>query len=460
MDKVTQSFNLLKSTYDSGKTLPEVWRKEQLEQFMKMIVENQNEIFDAIIMDNRKPKEETLLTEVGIVIQQVEYLLKKLHSFLQPKNVRTPLMQRPSVAYRMYQPMGVVLISCPLNYPINYWLVPLAGALASGNCVFVYGYGMNMMNNLSMLMDSLLKRYLDNHAVIFMNQLIEEQYNTYDKPWNKVLFIGHPDIGKKVQSIASNYSTPVNCMLDAKCPVIVDQTCDIEVATKRIIWGKFLGCGQNCLSPDYVLIQRTMKDRFLAEIRKGLLEFYGNDPSLSSSYGRISSNNDYNRIVNLLDNCGKILVGGIYKEQERYISPTVVIDVNMDSALMKVPVMGPILPIIPFDTIEEAITLYNGQPIPPVLYLFSNDKYVQDKILLNTISGSCVINDILVNLAIEELPYGGAGDSGNGMFNGKDSFASFSHCKSVMHKATWMDPRLRFPPYESNNKLQMSQLLM
>jgi len=451
MDKVSQSFNHLKSTYDSGRTLPETWRKEQLERFMKMISENQNDILDAIRQDTGISKEEVYVTEFGIVMQQCEYLLKKLHSFLQPKNIRTPMMQRPSVAYKMYQPMGLVLISCPLNYPINYWLVPLAGALASGNCVLIYNYGLEMMNNFSHLMVSLLTRYLDTSAVVYMTQLVEETFNVYDKPWNKILFIGHSDMGRKVQAIASNYFTEVNYMHDVKCPVIVDQTCDLEVTAKRIIWGKYLRCGQNCLSPDYILIQRSIEDRFIAECRKVLVEFYGNDPFTSTNYSRISSSHHFNRLINLLNDCGKIVVGGTYNERERYFSPTLVSEVNIDSALMKEPIMGPILPIIPYDTLDDAISFYNRQPSPSVLYLFANDKYVQDKIVLNTISGSCVINDVLVQLAIEELPYGGSRESGIGSFNGKDSFTTFSYCKSVMHKATWTDPQLRYPPYEANN---------
>lgn len=425
-----------------------------------MLSENQKEIFDVLRLDTGMSAEETYLTELGIVIQQTEYLLKNLHSFLKPKNVRTPMMQRPSVAYKMYQPVGIVLIACPLNYPINYWLVPLAGALASGNCVMIYNYGLDMMNNFSNLMVSLITRYLDNSAVLYMTQLVEETFNMYDKPWSSILFIGHSDMGRKVQSISSNYTSKLNFMFDSKCPVIVDQSCDLAVTTKRLIWGKFLKCGQNCYSPDYVLIHKNIEEAFLAECRKVLLEFYGDDPFNSPNYGRISSTHHFNRLVNLMINSGKVLFGGTYNESERYFSPTLIHEVNVDSTLMKEPIMGPILPIIPYTNIDEALSFYNKQPKAPVLYLFANDKYVQDRVLLNTISGSCVINDVLVQLAIEELPYGGIGESGIGSFNGKDSFTTFSHCKSVMHKATWMDPQLRYPPYQSGTTLQMSQLLM
>lgn len=460
MERIIQHFNLLKSSHTSGKTLSELWRKEQLEKFLAMMVDNQNDIFDAIRLDIGKSNVELYLTEVGVIIQQIEYLLKNLHSFLQPINVRTPMMQRPSVAYKIYQPKGVILIACPSEYPINYLLVPLAGAIAAGNCVFLYSYGMDEMKNFNKLLSSLMLKYLDDHCIFLMNQAVEETFSVYDHPWDQILYIGHPEIGKKVNSIASNYATPVDSLLDVKCPVIVDQSCEVSVSAKRIMWGKFLSAGQNCSSPDYVLIHRSIEDHFLSECKKILLEFYGVDPSLSPSYSRISNDYHFKRLLGLLNECGKIVVGGTYKENERYFSPTLVTEVNVDAAIMKEVIMGPILPIIPYDTIEQAVQFVREQPRPSVLYLFANDKLIQDKVLLNTVSGNCVINDVLVHLGVEELPYGGVGESGNSLFNGRYTFKTFSHCKSVMHKATWMDPRLRYPPYEYDTKLQMSQLLM
>jgi len=460
MDNFFRVHNNLLTIFNSGRTLPEQWRRTRLDNLLRLLNENKDDIFEAIRLDTGKSSTEVFLTELGISIQQIEFLIKNLHSLLQTNHVRTPMMQRPSVSYTIYQPKGVVLISCPINYPLNYLFVPLAGALAAGNCVCIYSSGLSMMNNFTQLMKSLHLKYFDDDSIKWIFQGDEDPFSIYDQQWDQILYIGSASMSKQIISIASRHNTPVSCLNDVKCPVIVDKSCELPVSVKRILWGKMMNAGQNNASPDYVLVHHSILEDFLTECKKVLNEFYGEDPSTSPNFSKISDDINFRRLVEILDGSGNIAVGGRYNSSTRYFSPTIVTDVNLDSKLMRETISGPILPVIPFNMMEEAIQFIKERPKPTVLYLFANDKIVQDKVLLNTISGSCVINDVLIHLAIEELPYGGVGESGNVILNGKHTFRTFSHCKGVLHKATWMDPRLRYPPYEEGTKLQISQLLM
>lgn len=462
MTSIGQRFNILKTNFESGKTLSDLWRRDQLEKLLKLFQDNKTQILQAIKEDTGKPEVEVYLTELGVIDQQISYMLKYLHSLLTPKTVRTPMMQRPSAAYQIYQPKGVIFLASPIDYPLNYLFVAVAGAIAAGNCVMVFPYGFEVMPSLSSLIMSLMSRYLDTQCIMCIKQetSVLNFGTNFDFKWDHMMFIGNSILAHQVMEVAKRHTIRLSLLIDTKCPAIVDESCDLQVSVKRLLWGKFLGAGQTIMSPAYVLVHKSIEMDFLLECQRVLTEFFGSNPLSSQSYARITSKQRYDKLVELLKSGGHIYYGGVNCDSERYISPTILDNVGLNSPIMQENFLGPILPVLNYDTIDQAIHFVNERPKASALYLFSNSKDVQDKVLLNTISGSCVINDVLIQMSIEELPYSGVGESGVGLFNGRETFKTFSYSKSVLHKATWMDPSMRYPPYQQDATVQMGQLLL
>ncbi|MCT7990640.1 aldehyde dehydrogenase [Laspinema olomoucense] len=433
--------------FATGKTKDINFRIEQLERLKQAVIDSKELVIDALNKDLRKSELEAYLTEVG-VIREVNYVLKHIKSWAKPKTVARPLDQFPSVARIYPDPLGVVLIISPWNYPFQLTISPLLGAIAAGNCVTLKPS--EISPHTSRLVADLIRKTFDPSYIAVVEGGVEASQDLLSQKFDHIFFTGGTQIGRIVMEAAAKHLTPVTLELGGKSPCIVETDIDLPTACKRIVWGKFINAGQTCIAPDYLLVNRRIKGDLLLGIKRTITEFFGQNPANSPDYGRIISAKQFDRLRGLLQE-GEIIVGGQTDAGDRYIAPTVIDGVSLTSPIMQEEIFGPILPILEYDKLDEAIALINQRPKPLALYLFSNDKQKQQKILRETSSGGVCLNDTIMHLGVSELPFGGVGDSGMGAYHGKASFDTFSHRKSVLEKSFRLDLDFRYPPYK--NKL-------
>jgi len=441
----------LRATFDSGTTRSLDWRRAQLKAMRKMLTEREPELQEALRADLGKPPLEAYATDIGFVINEIDYATKHLRRWTRAKRVSTPLATKPAKARLVPEPLGVVLVIAPWNYPVQLALAPMVGAIAAGNAIVLKPS--EVAAHTSNALAHFLPEYLDPEAIAVVEGAASETKALLAQRFDHIFYTGNGKVGRVVMEAASRHLTPVTLELGGKSPVIIDDSADLEVAARRIAWGKYLNAGQTCIAPDYVLVSRGKEDQFVELVRRSVFDFYGNEPQASDDYARIVSDNHFKRLTGLLGS-GDAVVGGDHEKATRYIAPTVLRNVAPDSPVMQDEIFGPILPVVPVDSVDEAIAFVNQNDKPLALYVFSKDNAVTDRVLDRTSSGGVCVNATLFQVAVPDLPFGGVGESGMGAYHGKASFDVFSHMKPVLKKANKPDPDLAYPPYtEKKEKL-------
>jgi acyl-CoA reductase-like NAD-dependent aldehyde dehydrogenase len=438
----------LRRTFRSKKTFPLEYRKKELLQLKKLLQENENELAEAIYKDIRRPKAEAVCFEVVFTLNDVDTALNNLDEWAKPEKVKRHLLQAIDDAYILKDPLGVVAIIGPWNYPVNLILCPLVGAIAAGNCVILKPS--EIAAHTSTILAKLIPKYMDQEAIRVIEGGIPETTALLRERFDHIFYTGAPEIGKIIMAAASKNLTPVTLELGGKSPVIVDKDCDLVVAGRRIAWGKFTSCGQTCLAPDYVLCPESMKSRLIEEIKKATLEYYGTDVQKSDDYSRVISQRHFDRLRPLLDGA-QIVFGGKSERSDLFIEPTIFDNVKPTDPIMQSEIFGPILPILTMNNLDDAIEFVNEREKPLALYIFSRNDANIRKVLKNTSSGGVTINDVIFHLALDTLPFGGVGNSGMGRYHGKYSFDTFTHEKSVLHRGSFGESLLwmRYPPYNA-----------
>ncbi len=437
----------LRRAFDSGVTRPLEWRLSQLRQFAAMLRDNESAMVEALRQDLGKPEFEAFIGETGFMMADVTYVMKHLPRWVKPRRVKAPLAVQPAKARVYSEPLGVVLIIAPWNYPIQLAFAPLVGALAGGNCAVIKPSEVAPAS--SALMAKLVPKYFDRDAVAVIEGGVPETTTLLAQRFDHIFYTGNGTVGRIVMEAAAKHLTPVTLELGGKSPAIVDRDVDLDVAARRIAWGKWFNAGQTCVAPDYVLVHESVEQALLERLRAALRDFYGDDPKRSESYARIVNKRHHARLSRLLDS-GEKVVGGETDVDSKYIAPTVLRNVDPGSPVMADEIFGPILPVLTVPDIDAAIEFVNERPKPLALYVFTRDKDRAARVLSRTSSGGACVNDAVSHLGPPELPFGGVGPSGMGAYHGKASFDTFTHKKSVLDKPTYVDPSLRYPPYKAD----------
>ncbi|MEG3911252.1 aldehyde dehydrogenase [Microcoleus sp. w1-18aA5] len=429
--------------FATGKTKDVDFRLEQLKKLKSAIELNQSRIVDAVKADLGRPEFEAYLEIASIA--EVNYALKNLKSWVKPRKVPASIDQFPASARIYPEPLGVVLIIGPWNYPFQLMISPLVGAIAAGNCALLKPS--EIASHTSEVIADMISKTFDPAYVAAVEGGVEISQQLLAEKFDHIFFTGGTKIGRIVMEAAAKHLTPVTLELGGKSPCIVDSDIQVEYTAKRIAWGKFLNAGQTCIAPDYLLVDKKVKPALMAAIKTAINEFYGDDPQTSPDYSRIINQRQLDRLSAFIKD-GEIVVGGEVKPEDRYIAPTVLDRVSWDSPVMQDEIFGPILPVLEYDDFGEAIAQINARPKPLALYLFSKNKEKQERVLRETSSGGVCLNDTVMQVGVKDLPFGGVGDSGIGSYHAKASFDTFSHYKSVLQKSFLLDLKWRYAPYK------------
>lgn len=446
----------LRASFDSGRTRPLEWRRTQLKAMRSLLVEREQELLDALAADLGKPRAEAWATDIGVVIAEIDYTLRRLRRWTKPQRVHAPLVTLPSRARIVREPLGVVLIIAPWNYPVQLLLSPLVGAIAAGNCAVAKPS--EVASHTSAVLARIVPEYLDPECIAVVEGAVDETTALLAERFDHILYTGNGRVARIVMEAAAKHLTPVTLELGGKSPAYVDASANLEVAARRIAWGKYLNAGQTCIAPDYVLVASGLEDRFVELVRRSIFDFYGNEPKDSPDYARIVDDRHHGRLVGLLES-GTAVVGGEHDASTRYLAPTVLRDVMPESPVMQEEIFGPVLPILSVNDADEAIAFINGREKPLALYVFAQDGDVATRVLDETSSGGASVNATMFHVAVPGLPFGGVGPSGTGAYHGKASFDTFSHAKSVLRKRAKPDPELAYPPYTSRKEKLLRRFL-
>jgi aldehyde dehydrogenase (NAD+) len=447
----------LRETFNSGRTRPLAFRLQQLDGLARFLREREHDIQDALRQDLGRPPLEAFTGDIAHPASDLAFVRKHLASWIRPERVRTPLVVQPGKSYIQREPLGVVLIIGPWNYPVQLVLVPLIGALAAGNCAVIKPS--EVAPATSALLAETLPRYVDPDCVRIVEGGVPETTALLAERFDYIFYTGNGTVGRIVMQAAAKHLTPVTLELGGKSPCIVDRSTDLDVAARRIVWGKYYNAGQTCIAPDYILAHEAIEDDLLARLKQTVREFYGDDPRTSPDYGRVVNARHHRRLMALLPGSGELVTGGEADEADRYLAPTILRNLAPDAPVMADEIFGPILPVLRVKNVEEAVAFVNARPKPLALYLFTSDGEVQRRILERTSSGGALVNHISLHVGVPSLPFGGVGPSGMGAYHGRASFETFSHRKAVLVKPTWLDPRLVYPPYTETKKKWIKRLL-
>ncbi|MGF1535330.1 MAG: aldehyde dehydrogenase [Elainellaceae cyanobacterium] len=434
--------------FATGATKSIAFRLQQLDRLKAAVIERQADIVNAVKADLGRPEYEGYF-ELG-VMGELDYIRKRLRAWARPRRVAVPLTQLPGSAWVQPEPLGVVLIIGPWNYPFQLLMSPLMGAIAAGNCAIVKPS--EHAPATSRVLATLIKETFEPRYIAAMEGGAEAAQALLAQKFDHIFFTGGTRVGQIVMAAAAEHLTPVTLELGGKSPCIVDSTADLRVAARRIIWGKFINLGQTCIAPDYVLVNEAVKPELLRQMRAAMAEFFGEDPAQSPDLARVVNERQFDRLTQFLDG-EKVVMGGQTNRGDRYIAPTVLDEVSWEAPVMQEEIFGPLLPVLTYRTIEEAIALVNARPKPLALYLFTAEPAVEETVLSSTSSGSACVNEVFLQAAIWGLPFGGVGHSGMGSSHGKTGFDTFSHLKSVLKKPTWIDLGWRYAPYAKPFKL-------
>lgn len=433
--------------FNTGVTKKYEFRKAQLEKLGAVVKKNEQQIFDALFADLKKSPEECWITENGFFLSELKNALGKLKGWMAPTRVSTNLANLPSRSVLMPEPLGVVLIISPWNYPFQLLLTPLIGAIAAGNCVVLKSS--EFAPATSALMKRMIQETFEDNYILFTDgdgaTVISEMMDGF--VFDHVFYTGSTAVGKIIYQNAAKNLVPVTLELGGKSPCVVEADADIKVAAKRIAFPKFSNAGQMCVAPDYVLVHRSKKAALVEALKNAVDGFFKTDAVGSYDYGRIVNQKQFDRLCSYLKD-GKIVYGGSSDREKLFIEPTVLVDIDLDAPIMQEEIFGPILPIIPFDTMEEALGIIQKNKNPLAFYLFTSDAGKERAWLEAVAFGGGCVNNASVHLLNHNLPFGGRGASGLGNYHGRFSFDTFSHKKSVIKTPTWFDPSIKYPPYK------------
>jgi len=423
-----------------------------------MLTREASPIVDALVADLGRGRTEAFLTDVNGVQREVATLRRNLRRWARDERVPLPLVLLPGSSWLRREPLGTVLVVGPWNYPVNLVLAPLAAGLAAGNCVVLKPSEQAPAS--SALVARLVDTYLDNDGVAVCEGGAEMTEALIDQGVDHIFFTGSPGVGRLVMARAAERLTPVTLELGGRCPVLVDATADLEVAARRIAWGKLVNAGQSCIAPNHVFVDARARDVFVEALQGAIEQMYGPDPAQSPDYGRIVSDQHVARLGRLLEgHGGRVAVGGGVDPGRRYVAPTVVVDPSPDSALMGEEIFGPVLPVVSVENMDEAVALVDKAAAPLALYLFSRDEAVAEQVWQSTRSGAACWNSTMVHFAASRLPFGGVGESGIGNYHGRHGYERLSHLRPVLHKPAWPDPRLTYPPFSARKAWLLQEAL-
>ena len=434
----------MKEFFNTNETKDLNFRINSLKKLRKLICENEQQILDALGTDLHKSPFEAYTTEVGMVLKEINFHIRNLKRWSRPEHKPTPLIFWPSSSKIFKEPYGVVLIIAPWNYPFQLMFIPLIAAISAGNCVVLKSS--RKAPAINKVVENIISQCFPKEHVSFFygdpaagDALLDERYDY-------IFFTGNPERGKTVMEAAAKNLTPVTLELGGKSPCIIDSDVDPKVAARRILWGKTINSGQTCIAPDYLFVHEDIKENFVAEVEKAIRMMYGENPQMSPDYPRIISDKAIERLVGYLKN-GDLVLGGKYDIDNKYFEPTIITDVDDNSPVMTEEIFGPIFPLKTFYSIDDVIGFIKSREKPLALYYFTNNSDNVAKVLKETTSGGVCINDTLINVANNRLPFGGVGNSGMGMYHGRYGFETFSHKKSVTLSTLSIDIKIKYPPY-------------
>jgi aldehyde dehydrogenase (NAD+) len=446
-----------KQYFHSGTTKDINFRIRMLRKLKEAIKKYEKDILAALHEDLRKSEFEAYSTEIGFVLDSIGYMIKNLKKWSKPVKVKTPIHQHPSKTYIMYEPYGTVLIIGPFNYPFQLVIEPLIGSMAAGNCAVLKPS--ESTPTISALLKRLIEDTFDKEYIRVVEGEREATSALINSPFDYIFFTGSVPVGRIVMEAAAKNLVPVTLELGGKSPTIVDKTANLDIAAKRIMWGKLINAGQTCIAPDYLLVHKDIKEQLIANLKATIIDFYGSDASKSKDYGRIVNIRQFHRLASIIDrDKSKLAYGGKYNRADLYIEPTLLTNAAWQDASMEDEIFGPILPILEYSDLTDVINMINERPKPLALYLFTEDAAVEHKVLNSISFGGGCVNDTISHVATPYMPFGGVGNSGIGGYHGEESFKTFSHRKSILKKSTAFNMNIIYPPYK--NKVDLVRKLL
>lgn len=442
--------------YKSGVTIPVKFRIEQLKKLYRTVKKYQTDINDALKSDLGKSHFEGFMCESGLVLSEISYMIRHTKRFAKKKTVFTPITNFSSHSYKQPVPYGNTLIMSPWNYPFLLTLDPLADAIAAGNTAIVKPSAYSPAT--SKIIEKIITECFGSEYVAVVTGGRAENTALLEQKFDFVFFTGSQAVGKEVLRHTAEHLTPAVLELGGKSPCIVDESANIKLAAKRIVFGKYLNCGQTCVAPDYILCESSVKDKFVSEVVKQIKLQYGDNPLKNKDYGKIINERHFERLCGLIDK-NKVVAGGETKKETNQIEPTVMDKITESDAVMGEEIFGPIMPILTFDDFDNMVEQLKDKEKPLALYLFSDNKKHIKRVTTELSYGGGCINDVVVHLATSEMGFGGVGESGMGAYHGKDGFDTFSHYKSIMDKKTWIDLPMRYQPYKKFYEMLLHMFL-
>ena len=455
-EQIPQSVELQKQFFGTHQTKSIDFRIEQLKILKKAIMAYEDRLYEALWADLHKSKFEAFATEIGIVLTEISAHLKHLRKWARPKCVPTNQMIHFWSTSKIYkEPYGRVLIIAPWNYPFQLLINPLVGAISAGNCVTLKAS--EFTPKTAEVMGQMIREFFKPGYIALFGGGRAANQALLQEQWDYIFFTGSPLVGKVVMEAAAKNLTPVSLELGGKSPCIVDKDANLKVAASRIVWGKFINAGQTCIAPDYLFVHKDIKAELLNLMKGKIRDYFGENPKNSPDYVRIATISKTERLAAFL-NGAKIFTGGDINIQEKYLAPTIIDSVKPDDPIMQEEIFGPFLPVMEFDDLDKVISFINSRPKPLAFYYFSTNSRKQKEILTKTTSGGGCINDVLMHIANDHLPFGGVGNSGIGSYHGKYSFEVFSHSRSILKKANFIDVPIRYAPY--GNKIKLLKMII
>lgn len=444
-----------KDYFFSQQTKSFAFRIEQLKKLKTKLKESESLFLEALKKDLGKGEFESYLSEIGFVYEDIEFTISNLKKWMKEKKFRSPIAIYPAKSFLQHEPYGISLIISPFNYPYQLLLAPLVGSMAAGNCCILKPS--ELTSNTQKVFCDFFKKHFPENYIACVGGGVAETQKLLEHQFDHIFFTGSTRVGKIILKAAAEHLTPVCLELGGKSPCIVDESADLKISARRIVWGKFFNAGQTCVAPDYIYVHESVKDLLLKELKNTIIEFYGEDPLKSEDFGRIVNESHFNRLIKLLKN-ENIYYGGATDLETKYIAPTLIDHVKWDSQLMSEEIFGPILPVMTYQNEEEMIQTLLKKEKPLALYLFTRNKELEKKVLQRISFGGGCVNDCVVHLSNPRIPFGGVGQSGMGAYHGEFGFQTFSHQKSVVKNSFWIDLKLRYAPY-SKSKLNLIRKL-
>lgn len=457
METLREKINKQREYFSTGETKDISFRIEKLKKLRDVLKSEEEKIFEALKKDLMKSSFESYVTEVAMVYDEINMHIKNIKKWSKKRRVKTPLVQFPAKSFIQLEPYGVVLIIGPFNYPFMLTMDPLIGAIAAGNTAVIKPS--ESAPETSKILKEILEKVFDEKYVLHVNpergkEVVEELLK---EKFDYIFFTGSATVGKIVMKAASQYLTPVTLELGGKSPCIIDKDCKLELAARRIVWGKLLNSGQTCVAPDYLYVHKDIEEEFIKKLEEEIKNQFGDNPLESKDYSKMVNEREFNRVLSYIDK-EKLVFGGNYNRKTFQIEPTILKNVTWNDPVMEREIFGPIFPILPFENLDEVIRLVNSKDKPLAIYYFSEDKNKIEKVLNSTSSGGVTINDTLVHVSSSYLPFGGVGNSGMGEYHGKYSFDLFSNKKGIMNRKTFLDLKIRYAPFQ--NKLTIVKKIM